>query len=144
MNTTEHDVLWTLQAINQAWRSGQPSAMTDFLHPDITMAFPGFAGALAGRDALISSFTEFCSNARVLEYEESDHQIQIVGDTAVATFRFRMVYERTKYREQSKGRDLWVFQRNADKWLAVWRTMLDLDEVRQDTRSGAAPPATNA
>jgi len=144
MNDTEHDVLRTLQAINQTWRSGQPSTMTEFLHPDITMAFPGFAGVLAGRDALISSFIEFCSNARVLEYEESDHQIQIVGDTAVATFRFRMVYERTQYREESRGRDLWVFQRKADKWLAVWRTMVDLDEVRQNTGSGAAPSATNA
>jgi hypothetical protein len=142
MNTPEHDVLRTLEVINQAWRSGQPSAMTDFLHPDITMAFPGFSGSLTGRDALLASFAEFCSNARVLEYEESDHQIQIAGDVAVATFRFRMLYERTQYRELSKGRDLWVFQRHAGKWIAVWRTMLDLDEVRHNAET--PPPATNA
>jgi hypothetical protein len=35
-----------------------------------------------------------------------------------------------------------VFQRHAGKWIAVWRTMLDLDEVRHN--SATPPPATNA
>jgi hypothetical protein len=35
-----------------------------------------------------------CQNARVLEYRETEERIQVVGNCAVASFRFEMVYER--------------------------------------------------
>jgi hypothetical protein len=39
-----------------------------------------------------------------------------------------MVYERSDKSYHATGRDLWVFSENEGEWLAVWRTMLDLDE----------------
>jgi hypothetical protein len=41
-----------------------------------------------------------------------------------------MVYERAAYREVSKGRDLWGFHRHDDRWMAVWRTMMELTAER--------------
>jgi hypothetical protein len=122
-----------IAAINQAWRSGRVSDMIPYLHQDIVMTFPGFAGSVVGRDKLIAGFEEFCTNARVLEYTESDHQVEVVGNTAVVSYQFNMVYERPEYRERSQGRDLWVFQWSSDRWVAVWRTMLELSESR-DTK----------
>ena len=130
MTTGNSEVHNVLAAINSAWREGRPQAMRHSLHPEITMTLPGFHGTVRGRDTLIASFEEFCANARVLEYEESEETIEVVGDSAIATYRFRMLYERASYREVSTGRDLWVFQRQDGQWLAVWRTMLDLAEER--------------
>ncbi len=127
----EIEVRETLSAINKAWRTGRPSDMSAHLHPDIVMKFPGFSGEVAGREKFLSGFVEFCENARVIEYSETDEQITVVGDCAVASFRFDMLYERSAYRERSRGRDLWVFQRVSNKWLAVWRTMMDVEEVRE-------------
>jgi hypothetical protein len=121
-----------LSAINQAWRSNAPLEMAQYLHPDIVMKFPKFLGEVVGRDALLASFVEFCTNARVLEYQESNEQINVIVDCAVVSFQFEMLYEREKYQEQSKGRDLWVFQYITGKWVAVWRTMMDLEEVRNN------------
>jgi len=121
-----------LSAINRAWRSSSPVEMSQYLHPDIVMKYPGFSGEVAGRDALLASFVEFCANARVLEYQESNEQINVIGDCAVASFQFEMLYERAKYQERSKGRDLWVFQLISGKWVAVWRTMMELEEVREN------------
>jgi len=101
------------------------------LYPDIVMKYPGFSGEVIGRDALLASFVEFCTNARVLEYQESNEQINVIGNCAVASFQFEMLYERTQYQERSKGRDLWVFQCISDTWVAVWRTMMELEEVRE-------------
>ena len=123
-----HEVL---AAINQAWRKNTPLAMSQHLHPDIVMKFPGFSGEVVGRHALLASFVEFCTNARVLEYQESNEQIDIIGDCAVVTFQFEMLYERATYQERSKGRDLWIFHRISDSWVAVWRTMMELEEVRE-------------
>ena len=123
-----HEVL---SAINQAWRDNTPLGMSQYLHPGIVMKYPGFSGEVIGRDALLASFVEFCTNARVLEYQESNEQINVIGNCAVASFQFEMLYERTQYQERSKGRDLWVFQCISDKWVAVWRTMMELEEVRE-------------
>jgi hypothetical protein len=120
-----------LASINQAWRENRPSTMRRFLAPGVTMVLPGFQGAVVGREALLASFHEFCTNARVLEYRETEEQIHVVNNCAVASYRFHMVYERQAYRERSSGRDLWVFQRTRGKWLAVWRTMLELTEARE-------------
>ena len=64
----EEDVRRAIETINAAWRENRPRDMTALLHPDIVMAFPGFSGTLAGREALLAGFDEFCSNARVLDY----------------------------------------------------------------------------
>jgi len=137
-NTTMEDskikVHKVLSAINQAWRSNSPLEMSQYLHSDIVMTFPGFSGEVAGRGALLASFVEFCSNARVLEYQESNEQINVIGDCAVVSFQFEMLYERAKYQERSKGRDIWVFQYISKKWIAVWRTMMELEEVRENRK----------
>ena len=106
--------------------------MSQYLHPDIVMKFPGFSEEVVGRDALLASFVEFCTNARVLEYQESNEQINVIGDCAVVSFQFEMLYERAKYQERSKGRDLWVFHYISEKWIAVWRTMMELEEIREN------------
>jgi hypothetical protein len=131
MDSPEAEVHRTLATMNALWRNGNPSAMNQYLHPEVTMALPGFGGKVEGMEPLIASYVEFCANARVLEYKESDEMIQVVGEVAVATYRFSMVYERASYRERSRGRDFWIFNRIGDKWLAVWRTMMDLEAERE-------------
>jgi hypothetical protein len=137
MSSIDPDIRLTLASINNAWREGHPSSVLRYLHPDVTMALPGFKETLRGRDALIAGFEESCQNAKVIQYEESDESIDEVEDCAVATFRFKMTYERATYREISEGRDVWVFWRQDNRWVAVWRTMVDLTAERSSVkRSG--------
>ena len=92
------------------------------------MAYPGFAGRASGRDTMIAGFVDFCENAKVHDYKAIDREVDVVGEAAVATFKFEMIYEREGVRYRATGRDLWVFSRVIDRWKAVWRTMLDLNE----------------
>jgi hypothetical protein len=135
MSSSAAEVRAVLAAIHAAWREGRPPAMREHLHPEIAVALPGFTGTVRSREALIESFEEFCTHAKVLEYAESDEQIDVTGDCAVATFRFRMLYQRADYREWSEGRDLWVFARQSGRWVATWRTMLDLSAKREPVKS---------
>ena len=130
MNESAAEVHEVLRLINAAWREGRPESMAEHLHPEMVMVFPGFKGTLRGREPLVAGFEEFCRNAKVLEYEESGEQIEVIDDCAVASFRFRMLYERAAYRELSTGRDVWVFTRQHDRWMAVWRTMIEIAEER--------------
>ncbi len=130
MTNSNNDIHSVLQSINLAWREGHPDSMMEHLHPEIAMVFPGFKGVIHGRNALIAGFQEFCTNAQVLEYDETDERIDTIGDCAIATYHFRMLYQRAAYRELSEGRDIWVFHRQHHRWVAVWRTMVDVCEDR--------------
>lgn len=130
----ESDLHSTMTSIGRAWKQNSSAKMRPYLHPQMTMILPGFRGTVTGSDAIIGSFEEFSANAKVLEYQESDELTQIVGDVGFVSFRFNMLYERAAYRERSIGRDIWAFQLIEQKWLAVWRTMVELKEERKQLK----------
>lgn len=130
MSNDVSEVHSVLAAINSAWREGHPSSMQPYLHPDIAIVPPGLKQSIRGRDVLLHSFEEFCANAKVLEYAEDSEQISVIGNVAVATFHFDMLYSRAAYRERSQGHDLWVFEREEDRWIAVWRALVEASAER--------------
>lgn len=117
-----------MERINRAWLDRRPADLHALFHPDLTMALPGFVGRVEGRQTLVAGFEDFCTHATVEDYHESNQQVDVVGDTAIVSFDYQMVYERSGQRNKATGRDLWVFARHGDGWLAVWRTMLNLRE----------------
>ena len=118
-----------MRAINQAWLGGRVDDLAPAVHPEIVMVLPGFSGQVRGRDPLLAGFRDFVQNASIESFRELDQQIDVVGDTAVLTFAYEMVYARAGERYRATGRDIWVFQREDTRWIAVWRTMLDLNEA---------------
>ena len=123
------DVVAAMRLINQAWLNGRVEELAPMVHPEIVMVFPGFAGRIQGREDFLAGFLDFCRNAKIHEFRESDHQVDVAGDMSVVTFRYDMVYERSGGRFRSTGRDMWVLQRQGTAWIAVWRTMLDMNET---------------
>ena len=124
----QSQVTAALGRINEAWLEGRPDAINDFIADGIVMVLPAFSGSMNGREAFVSGFRDFCENARIHSHSETDYHVDVVGNTAVASFRFDMIYERDGNRYRSTGRDLWVFEDQASRWLAVWRAMLDIVE----------------
>jgi hypothetical protein len=130
MDGDKHEIHQTLKAINDAWRNGRPEDMRAHLHPDIVMKMPGFSGEASGREAFIGGFREFAAKARVLAYSESDEQIDVVGRCAIITFKYEMIYETATSKNESSGRDFWVFEKRGKRWTALWRTLMDIHETR--------------
>jgi len=122
------DVVGVLRQINQAWLKGAPDAIGDFVADDVVMAIPGFSGRIRGREAFVAGFRQFCESARIDAHKETAYDVDVVGKTAVATCTFDLTYEREGSRYRSTGRDFWIFEERAGRWLAVWRTMFDLTE----------------
>ena len=118
----------TIRRINRLWLDGDVEALAPMLYPEIVMAFPGFTGRIQGREEFLAGFRDFCRNTKIHHFHDYDYQVDAVDDTAVVTFRYEMVYERSGERYRSTGRDLWVFQNQGRSWVAVWRTMLDVEE----------------
>ncbi len=116
--------------LNACWLDGRARDVETFLHPEVIVVFPGFEGRAVGREAVLKGFHEFCDSADILEYAESDHQVDVVATAAVVTYHFRMVFRRDGVDWGSRGRDLWILDRTHDGegWHGVWRTLLELEE----------------
>jgi ketosteroid isomerase-like protein len=117
-----------IHLINSAWLEGRTEDLATLFHPDIVMMFPNFSGRSSGSSAMVAGFKDFCENAHVHGYNESDFQIDVIGNSAIASYSFVMIYERDGSKYRSTGRDLWVFSKSDLEWKATWRTMLDVHE----------------
>ncbi|MDQ4097067.1 MAG: nuclear transport factor 2 family protein [Actinomycetota bacterium] len=114
-----------VQRINRAWQSGDADSLEEFFHPDVVVVHPRFEGRTAGRDACIESYREFAAATTVRRLDEFDPQIDVVGDTAIVTYGFRIQYEMGGEAMVDTGRDMFVLTRVAgDPWRAVWRTLV--------------------
>ena len=119
-----------MRRINQEWLAGRVDALAPLFHPEIVMVFPGFTAEKRGREALLAGFRDFVENARVAAFQESDHLVSVAGKTAIVSYRFEMMYERSGKSYRSTGRDLWVFHQENGELVATWRTMLDVEEKK--------------
>ena len=126
----ERDVRSAMEAINRAWVKGDPRDMAPHLHPDVVMAFPLFDGRAGGAQRLIEGFEAFVESTDLLSFEQGPIDVDVIGDTAVATFEYEMKYTRKGRRYKATGRDLWYFGRHDGRWRATWRAMLDVEEER--------------
>jgi len=117
-----------MSGINAAWLAGRLDELAAMVHPQITMAVPGFTATACGREAFLNGFREFLESSKIHEYHEQGAHVDVVGNTGVVTFRYGIVYERAGERYRAQGRDLWVFENIGEAWIAVWRAMLDMQE----------------
>lgn len=129
MDAEQENVAAAMRRITDAWLQKRVEDLAANVHDDVVMVLPGFSGRTRGRAVLLAGFQDFCEKATVHQFREDEHQVDVVGNTAVVTVAYEMVYELPAQKYRATGRDLWVFEKQGSRWLAVWRTMLDVNET---------------
>lgn len=120
----QREVRDVLRAINDAWVGGRPEDVAEWVRGDIVMAFPGFAGRSEGRERFVEGYSEFTTQASIRAFRESNVNVDVWRETAVASYRFEIEYEMGGEPHQDVGHDVFVFTREPEGWRAVWRTMI--------------------
>ena len=110
-----------LDRIDAAWRSKEFDALEECFDENATIVGPGYAVFASGGKACADSYREFASNASVIDYAESDHQLRVWGATAIQTFTWRMTYRREGGPKSESGTDQRVLARDVDAWRVVFR-----------------------
>ncbi len=120
-NPAAAEIWAAIQASNRKWADDDdPEAACDLYHDEVVLAGPSGEPAHHGRPAMVRSYIEFCGNAETISFRETEHEIDVFGDTAVATYGFEVSYE-LGGRHDEIGRELLVFKREGERWRAVWR-----------------------
>ena len=117
-----------LRAINDSWLSDEPEEvsriLTDCFHPDMVIKGCDLKTLAKGREACVLSYVGFIRQAKVGAFSQDKPDIQVTGDTAVATYGWTIMYTLEGKEYTEPGHDVFVFQRTNGKWLAIWRAML--------------------
>lgn len=119
-----HDIRDLINRINATWLQGDPNDLEKFFHPDIVVQPPGSAPRVHGREACIASYKAFNEQTHVKSFAPRDAEIDVFGDTIVATYRYEIVYETDGQTYDEDAGELLVFLKDADSWQVVWRTMV--------------------
>jgi hypothetical protein len=120
----QSEIRGVLSRLTAAWTEGRFDELEDILHQSVVFVQPGFVGRAEGRTSCVDTYREFMSSAQVLEYDESDVAIDVWESTAVATYRYRITWQREGKMHRDTGHDVFVFLRQESRWQVVWRTVM--------------------
>jgi len=120
----EDEVEATIREFTAVWTHDRLDELARFFHERVVMAPPGGGGRIVGRDAMIESFHQFLGAAEVESFDELALDADVVGDTAIATLRFRIKYRMGFEAFDETGTELYVLEPSDAGWRIVWRTQL--------------------
>jgi hypothetical protein len=117
-----------LTRLNNAWTKERGEAMTAALNgcfaEEVVMRGPAFVLLGQGRDFAVQSYRDFVAQAEVKRFSLEPAEIDLLGDTAAAGYKWTMTYILSGQEFTEEGHDLFMLSRRANKWLIVWRAML--------------------
>jgi hypothetical protein len=116
---SKEEVWKTVRDLNDAWTKGNPDDLKKYFHEEMVAITPTDIKRREGREACIQDWKEFSKVAKIHKWKESDPKIQIYGQTAIVTYYFELSFEREGRVIDFGGRDMYVFVKEDNRWLAV-------------------------
>lgn len=119
-----HEIRDLIDKINRTWLKGEPADLVEFFHQDIVIQPPGDGPRVHGIDDCIASYEDFVRDAHFKRFTPGDAEIDVFGDTAIATYRYRIVYELGADTHDEAAGELLVFLQEDERWKVAWRALL--------------------
>ena len=122
MKKITDDIIAMVRSMNRCWTEGwHEEQFRTFIHPDAVAIVPSIPGRLEGRDAYVAGWKQFCEEAVIHEWRESDHKVQVYagGKSAVVTCIFSITFAAGGQKHTLQGRDMFFLVRERRKWLVV-------------------------
>jgi ketosteroid isomerase-like protein len=121
--STQDEIWKAIVEANRSWKGGNPTGVAALFDENVVLGFSNSPRRLVGREAMVRHYVELCQELEVIEFRELDHSVDVIEDTAVAHYRFRLTYEANGVPHQETGREVLVFRRRSEgAWLVVWRS----------------------
>jgi len=98
-----------IRAMNRVWTEAwDENKFRQYIHPDAVAIVPTTPGRLEGRDAYVAGWRSFVEAAKIYEWTETDHRIQVYagGQCSVVTYLFTIRFEMAGQPVTMRGRDM--------------------------------------
>ncbi len=82
---------------------------------------PTTPGRLEGKEAYVAGWRDFAAAAKILEWKETGHRVQVYasGACAVVTYLFSITFETGGQARAMKGRDMFFLVKEGGRWLVA-------------------------
>jgi hypothetical protein len=115
--------LEVVEGINRAWTENRAGEIGQWLDPQAMIVGPHFERAATGREACVAGYVDFAAHAAIDTFEVLNKHADVVGDTAVVSYAFRLVYRMRGETREDMGTDIFVLRNSPGGWLVVWRML---------------------
>jgi len=118
----KQEVLSILEIMNKCWTTeNNVEKLDEYFHKNIVVFEPGRRELRVGKKECIDGWKSFVENNKINYWKESEHLVQLYngGKSAVVTYYWEISTENNDRNFISKGRDMFVFVKEDEKWLAI-------------------------
>ena len=124
-----------LMSLHDCWPAGERAALARFYHPDVVLLPPDLGPPIRGRDAVVDSYQEFLSAARMQTFAVTDLDVfefpAAQGSTRISTYmahlNFEISYELGGDHYIEQGLEIYTVLETGDQLQIVWRSQTVLD-----------------
>lgn len=124
--TIEQENIWKIiEKINLAWCKKNTDDLLNYFHNKMVISTSEMTIIGEGREICIQSYKNFVENANIHDFNVINLRINIINNTAFAVYSYEIKYEKNGTQYDEKGREAFILTNEKDKWLAVWRIILN-------------------
>ena len=109
----------TLRALNDAWTKGNPDDLQHYFHERMMALTPVAHERHDDGATCIANWKGFAQTAKIIDWCETDPNVQVYGNAAVVAYYFDMHFELAGQPVHSTGRDLAFFVKEDGRWQMV-------------------------
>jgi ketosteroid isomerase-like protein len=121
-DTAADEVIAAISAMNKIWtESWDEAAFRGYIHPNAVAIVPLAGKRLPGRDALVAGWRSFVETAKIHEWEETGHRVNLFcrGTVAVLTYYFTIRFTVAGQTVTMNGRDMFTLVKQGGRWLVA-------------------------
>src|SRR5262245_35712299 len=112
MNQDDKAVLWEMvRQSNREWSRGNPRGVAPLFDEQVVMVAPGLIAFAEGKEAMLQGYEDYVKSATTEAFDEEAHRVDLFGDVAVVTYRFRVRYLLEGRTHDELGQEVLVFVR---------------------------------
>ena len=122
MNAKQQQVWNTIQEMNRCWTSDDDNdlnRLNEYFHKNMVAITPTDKHRIQGKAACVAGWQNFARKAKIHYWKEVSPDVQVYGNTAVATYYFDMSFNIDSQTVNMWGRDMMTLIMENGKWQVV-------------------------
>lgn len=106
------------------WMDNEGKNLDRYFYDHVVMMEAGTNNRIMGADNVLENYLLFIEDAEITDYNITDLFVELVEDTAVAYFTYRIKYEVDGTKFDESNTEILVFLKQGEDWHIIWRTQL--------------------
>ena len=116
-------IITLIERIIRSWLEEDYDFLKSCLDENVVMCLSPAAAHSVGREAVCESLRRLNERRIIKRYDQGEFNVNIIGNDAIAFYRYRIEYDEGNIQCSESGFDFYVFKHHEKKWRLRWRSV---------------------